>query len=348
MPFTVSELENIANAAIDFHFKRQNVLSQTIQDKPLLMKMRQKSKPFPGGKEYITRRVKGVYTTTIQGYEHDDTVTYANPANIRESKYPWKLIHSGIQVTGHELTKDGISVVDSTTGKSTTQHTDREATALANLLDDKLEDMQEGTDRGMNDMYWRDGTQDSKVIPGILSFILDDPTSATVVGGIDQSINTWWRNRASVALSGVSTLDNQVVLTKLQSEFRQLRRYGGRPDTILAGSDMMEQIEKELRHKGNYTETGWANKGQIDGSLADIAFKGIMIQYDPTLDDLSREKYAYVLDCRHIYPMHIDGEEAKKHAPARPHNKYVFYRAMTHAGGLVCDQRNCHGVYAFT
>jgi len=348
MPFTVQELENISNAAIDYHFKRGDVLSQTIQEKPLLSKMRQKSKPFPGGKEKITRRVKGLYTTTIQGYEHDDTVTYANPANIREASYPWKLIHSGIKFTEHELLKDGISVVDSTTGKNTVKHDAREMTVLANLLEDKLEDMQEGTDRGMNDMYWRNGSQDSKVIPGLLSFILDDPTSATVVGGVDQSLNSWWRNRANVALSGVSTLDDQVVLTKLQSEFRQLRRYGGRPDTMLAGSDMMEQIEKELRHKGNYTDTGWANKGQIDGSLADIAFKGIMIHYDPTLDDLSREKYLYVLDCRRIYPMHINGEEAKKHAPARPADKYVFYRAITHAGGLVCDQRNCHGVYAFS
>ena len=69
----------------------------------------------------------------------------------------------------HELIKDGIEVNDSTDGKSTSKASDREMTALANLLDDKLEDMQEGVDRGFNLMYWRDGTQDAKVFPGITS-----------------------------------------------------------------------------------------------------------------------------------------------------------------------------------
>ena len=53
----------------------------------------------------------------------------------------------------------------------------------------------------------------------------------------------------------------------------------------------------------------------------------------------------HLLDTRHIYPMVISGENMKSHAPARPENRYVFYRAKTYAGGLVCDQRNVHGFY---
>src|SRR3546814_2121803 len=102
MPFTAQELENISNAALDFHLNRGRVFSQTIQDKPLLRRMMAKSKAFPGGKEYLTQRVKGEYTTTIQGFEHDDTVGYANPANIKESRWQWKLIHWGIEVTRSE------------------------------------------------------------------------------------------------------------------------------------------------------------------------------------------------------------------------------------------------------
>ena len=36
MPFTTAELENIANATIDYHFKKGSVLSNSVQDKPLL------------------------------------------------------------------------------------------------------------------------------------------------------------------------------------------------------------------------------------------------------------------------------------------------------------------------
>jgi len=42
----------------------------------------------------------------------------------------------------------------------------------------------------------------------------------------------------------------------------------------------------------------------------------------------------------------VAGEARKKHAPARPETKYVFYRAQTWVGGLVCTKRNAHGVYS--
>lgn len=343
MPFTVQELENAANLGIDFHFKKGKIHSQTLQDRPLYKALMGKTKSFPGGKENITVRAKGTYTTTTQGFEADDQVSYANPANVKEAKYPWKLIHAGISFTMHELLKNGISVTDTSDGSSSATH--QEQVALANMLEDKLEDMSEGTARGMNEIFWKDGTQDSKVFPGVRSFIVDSPSSAGVVGGIDQAANSWWRNRASLAIDS-STASNLNLVTKLQQEFRQLRRYGGRPNLFLAGSDFLDAFEKELRSKGNFTLEGWAKSGRIDASVADLAFKGLEIEYDPTLDDMSLAKYGFVMDLRHVYPMAIEGEDMKKHTPARPENKYVFYRAVTWVGGLVCSQRNAQGVYS--
>lgn len=345
MPFTPQEIENVANATIDFHTQRGKVLSQAVQEKPLLEALTKAEKEFPGGKENITVRVKGIYSTTIQGFSGDDTVSYGNPTNIRTAKYPWKLIHSGINFTMDELLRAGISVQDSLQGKSTVTHSDAELIQLTDLIEDKIEDMNEGTDRGMNLMFWRDGTQDSKLVPGLRSFILDDPTTATVVGGIDQATNTWWRNRASLGIAA-SDASLQGLVQTLQSEWRQLRRYGGSPNLVLCGSDFLTWFEKELRAKGNYTLEGWDKSGKIDASVADVAFKGVSFTYDPTLDDESRSKYCYVLDTRYIKPMVVSGEARKQHAPARPETKYVFYRAQTWVGGLVCNKRNAHGVYS--
>ncbi|BAQ16100.1 phage major capsid protein [Methyloceanibacter caenitepidi] len=345
MPFTVQELENIANASLDYHWNTPEVRSQTLQDKPLLKALKGMEKTFPGGKEEITVGVKGEYTTTIQGFEHDETVTYANPANMKRARYPWKLIHAGISVTMHELAKDGISITDTATGKGEKNHTDREKTAIANLMADKNEDMMEGWDRGMNTMFWGDGSADAQLVPGITSFVLDDPTSAIVVGGIDQSANAWWRNRARLAMTA-STAADQNVVQKMQYDWRQLRRYGGRPNLVLAGSDFLDWVEQELRAKGNYTLEGWNSKSKTDASIADISFKGVNFQYDPTLDDMSKAKYCYALDTRHIYPMAIEGESEKTHNPARPHDKYVFYRAKTSMLGLICRQRNAQQVWS--
>ena len=345
---TAQQLENAANAAQDFHDKKGKVFSQVIQDKPLAAALKAGQETFPGGKEFIDVKVKGVYDTSFQGFSGDDTVTYGNPANIKKAYWPWKELHGGIKVTLTELKIDGITINDTAVGKGENYHSDRDATMLANMFKDKLEDMDEGLARSFQSISWQDGTQDASVFPGIRSFIVNDPTTATIVGGLDQSLNTWWRNRASLALSTADAA-TQVVVAKLQKEMRQLRRYGNPKHKMLAGSDFMEWFEKELRAKGNYTLEGWSkgpNGGRIDASVADLAFKGVAIDYDPSLDDLGLAKYLYVLDMNAIKLKVMEGEDMKMHSPARPADKYVLYRAKTWTGGLTCRQRNTSGVYS--
>lgn len=345
--FTVEQVEVIANSTLDHYMEKRKVTPQSLQDKPLLKALREKKKTFSGGKGNITGAVKGEYSTGIQGFVNDDTVGYGNPANTKRWSYQWKLIHAGIQFSMHECAIDGISITDSTTGKNTSEHSDREIQALVNIIEEKLDDMEEGSERAENNMYWGDGTADPALIPGIRSLVVDTPSAATAIGGIDPVQNTWWRNRANLTINLGSSAADQGVILHLQKDLRQLRRYGGNPTTWLAGSDMIDEIEKELRAKGNYTLEGWMSKKSTDGGMADISFKGNMIQYDPTLDDLGYSKRLYLLDLNDIFPMVLEGEDWKKHAPARPANKYVFYRAKTYMGGLIARKRNGSAVYAF-
>jgi hypothetical protein len=342
--FTAAELQNITNSVLEFHV-RGKAESQIIQDRPLYNDLRKMAKEFAGGNEYITVPVKGQYTTEFAGYSHDDEVSYSNPANIKRAKYKWFELSAGIQVTLTELKMAGISVVDSMSWGGVSRHSERELFVLTEILDDKIEDMQEGSARSFADMLWRDGTQDAKAVPGVRSLILTAPSTGTT-GGLDRAANSWWRNRASVSIDS-STASNQNLVNTLQKEFRQLRRYGKNPKhRMYAGSDFMDAFEKELRSKGNYTLEGWAKSKTIDASIADIAFKGIEIQYEPLLDDLGLSKYCYVLDLNAIKLMPMQGEADKIHTPARPAEKYVIYRAVTWTGALCASQLNTSGVYA--
>lgn len=345
MPFTALELANIANQALDYYL-RDGILSQTIQDKPLLAALKAGQTTFPGGKQYISGNVKGDYTTSFMGFTHDQPVTYSNPANVKQFNYPWAELHAGISLTLTELKKDGISVVDSLNGEKTTEHSEREVTAITGILDDKLEDMAEGTARSHNLICWQDGTQSANVFPGILSFISDDPTTG-IVAGIDRGVNTWWRNRSKVGANKITSSTTLQTLTKtLRSEVRQIRRYGGRPNLILCGSTFLDKLEAEVHEKGTYTQSGFVNNGKNDIGMAMISMRGVGdFQYDPTLDDLGRADFAYFLDTRHIKLKVMDGEDMKQHAPARPPEKYVLYRAVTWTGGLICRKMNAHGVY---
>jgi hypothetical protein len=109
----------------------------------------------------------------------------------------------------------------------------------------------------------------------------------------------------------------------------------------------IEQMENELRANGTFTQDGWASKGEVDAAIKGVKFSGIPFVYDPTLDDMSKSDYCYLLDMKAIHPKVVSGENMKRHTPARPENKYVMYRAVTWAGGLVCKRRNTSGVYAF-
>jgi hypothetical protein len=343
MAFSAGELANIANAALDFYI-RGGALDQAVQDKPLLAAMLAKQKQFPGGKGNISIPVKGDRTTTIMGYTHNDTVTYANPANIKRVVYPWKEIHAGITFTGTELKIDGVSILDET-GEKTSEHSQRDMTVLTGLLEDKLDDMAKGWAEGFNKMLWQDGTQDAKQVPGIMSIVTETPAVGNT-GGLDRVANVWWRNRALTgAAKIVSSPTNQTLVKTLRSEARQLRRWGGRPSFVPCGSVALAKLEAELTEKGYYTDNGWA-KGKTDFGIAGIQLRGIGdFVYDPTLDDLGKSDYLYILDLNHLTLRVMEGEDKRQHSPSRPYDKYVYYRAMTWTGGLSADMLNAQGVY---
>lgn len=336
-------LENIANQTLDYYFKNE-ILSQTIQDKPFLAAMRAAQKKFPGSKEFIRGNVKGTYTTEFMGYEGDDPVTYNNPTNVKQFAFPWFEHHAGIFFTNTELKRNGISVSNTMTGESTSRVSDSDLIMITDLLKDKLEDMDEGTARSLDSIFHRDGTQSAKVTPGLTALIADDPTTG-VVGSIDRATNSWWRNRALVGGNKIVASTSAQTATKtLRTEVRQLRRYGGRPNLLIAGSSAFEALEAEIHEKGSYTESGFNKK--IDIGIGEISIKGLgTIMYDPTLDDLGRSDYLYMIDTRHLYPMVMNGEDMRVHNPARPYDRYVFYRSVTWTGTMIVRKLNAHGVY---
>ena len=345
MAITSAELDNIANAALDYYIDKGNVYTQSLADKPLLKSLDAKAKTFPGGKGELSVAVKGDYTTTVAGYTHNDTVAYANPANIKRAAYAWKEHHSGISVTLTELKRDGLSVTDSLNSASTSNHSQRDTHMLVNLLEDKLDDMMEGYSRGMNDFLFGDGTSDADALQGIQTIIKDTNNSGTV-GGLSNATNTWWRNRANVAITTSAT--GQELIELLHTEMRQLRRFGGRPDIAVCGSAFLDRLADELRRNGNYTQTGFT--GNQDISMGEISYNGLRFVYDPKLDDLTisgqvPSKRCYIIDSSKLCMYYMDGEKMKRHSPARPATQYVMFRAITTTATLAAFQLNCHGVY---
>jgi hypothetical protein len=346
---TLQTLENTLASAIDFHVKGP-AFAQTIQDKPLLSSLKKKQKTFSGGKGNITIPVKFDFTTTVQGFEELDEVTYANPQNTKRASYAWKEIHAGITLSLTELKIDGISVSDSLTGENTVKHAGRDAHVLTNILQEKLDDMSEGWARSMNELLWLDGTQDAKVPPGIMSFIKPAASVATgTTGGISRVTNALWRNRTDT-YTYVTGQTN--IIDGLTAEVRQLKRYGGKPSLIVCGSEFLGCLEREVRSKGIFTQTGFAKSTDVGIGTLSILGLGEFL-YDPTLDDLAKHDgtgnqslNCYVLDTDAIGLHVMDGEDMKVHNPARPEDKYAIYKALTWTGAMASKRLNSSGLYS--
>jgi hypothetical protein len=355
MPITQAQMDMIANSALDYYLNKGDAFHQTLQSRPLVAAMEGKAKSFPGGKQNIDLAVIGSYgaggvNDSLKGYNYDDTVQFYNPANLARLAYAWKEQHLGISVTHTELKHDGISITSEMGAVS--KHSEREKTVLVNLWDTKLYDLGERYARSLNALLWGDGTADAKAMHGIQHFLVEDPSIGTV-GGKNRATeeNKYLRNRARTAAFGTKVgataalgahgggvIATGTLMETLQSEQRQLRRFGGNPDMFLAGSGYIKAYEKEIRDNGSYSQTGF--KGGQDGAMGSIGFNNVPIVYDPTLDDLGYENRAYWFDSRHIHIMKMDGEWRKIHNPARPVDQFVLHRSMTCTGQMVAQQLN--------
>lgn len=343
MALGLSVASDIANMALTY-FVRGKTFKQTIQEKPLIRLLQGSQQSFPGGKDNVSYPVQGVFMNStagfFAGFTEDDALAFTQAANALRAAYAWKEVAASLIISETELKKDGISVNDT---MKTSEHSQVELTRLTGILQNRMDDFTESWARAFNDMLWKDGTADTKSIPGVKSIITDTPDTGTT-GGLDRATYTWWRHRylPNIAMSET----NQTLAKTLRKEVRQLKRYGGRPNALLCGSLFLDALEQELQAKGLYSQIGFANAGKNDIGIAQISMLGVgQFEYDPTLDDLGESNACYILDTRKLTLHPMEGEENKVRSPERPYNYLVFLHTMTYTGALGARQLNCHGKY---
>lgn len=333
---------DLTSSALDY-FVRGPVMSQTMQEKPLLKFLASTKKTFPSGKQYISEPVQGAYMSDtsgfLQGYTQDTALTFAQANNELRVQYQWYELHAGFVITHTELKKGGISVTDGA-GTKTSDHSDAMANLIP-LLENRLADFAESWARTKNEMYWKDGSQDSLQVPGVQSLLREDPTTGTV-GSLSQATYTWWRSRASLALS--PSAENQTLTKFLSLEVQFLKKRGGRPNKILCGSAFWNALMEEVRAKGIYTQSGFT--GKTDIGQGEIAITGIgTFEWDPTLDDLGLAKECFVFDSRRISLRPMQGEDNRTLEPTRPYQYMVVLKSMVCTEALQATQLNAMGRY---
>lgn len=323
---------------------RGDAQSQTTAKKPLLKYLRSKQETFPGGNAQIALNIQGTYISdtagSLQGYSEDDALTFSFAQNVLQPTYTWREVQMSLMITWSELKKDGITITDH--GKVNDHGS--ALSRITPILKNRMKNFGESYARAINNMFWMDGSQDAKQMPGVLSLLTDTPTTGST-GGVSRSTYTFWQHRANLNVPW--SPQNTSLIQFLNSELIQLQRFGGEPDKAFCGSAFLDALRAELVAKGYFTQTGFAGKKATNLGIAGMYIDGLgMFDYDPTLDQLGLSKRAYLIDGSRLRLMPMEGEEDKVLDPERPYNYLVFLKTMTWTGALVVDQLNANGVYA--
>ena len=340
-------LRNLMVASIDVYI-RGEAQRIDVQSKPLLARIERMSKGITGGLEYIVRPVSWGERPKEHGFEGDEILQFSNPTTLREVRARWYNRHIGMQITIDELQRNGLTLSDMENGISVSDVGGEAHSRIVNLFEHKLEDMRIGREESRNAMFWGDGSASPKDVPGIRYWVQDDPTVPALVGGIDQGAVPEWRNRAVLGIvANAANATDQVLMQTLQREWRQLTRWGRKPNVFLVGSDFMEQLEREYGARGTMFDRGFA-RGSVEISKPGFTFNGIELVWDPHLDDIGRSKYGYLLNLGRggIEKYHLNGWKDRRSNPARPENKLVFYTSLVTTDALIATDRRSSGVYS--
>jgi hypothetical protein len=352
MPFTADELADINNMALETYLDKGMVFKQDVANKPMLQAFQEAAGSFTTGKENVSFLVGSGYGGgTLAGFSGDDQLSHYNPTGSARFRMPWKEHYLGMVVTQTELKYDGIDVIENGSKQTTSEMSGREAQALANIFDEKNEKLGADYNFSLDRLIHGDGTTDVKALAGIRAFLLDAPATG-VTGGISRAANTWWRNDAVTAANGgaiaSASTGGGVLITAMDKAARRRSKFatGQTKTRYFCGSDFIDAYKAEMRANGYYSQTGWTGQTP-DGSMADPKHAGLPLEWDPTMDDLSLNKYCFAIDMgkRGLRLLYADGQKYKKHNPARPYDRMVMYNGISMTGVMVARQLNTSGVY---
>lgn len=357
MPFNAEQLAYAGKAAIDYFLKNDPIDQVNVQH-PLLQKLTEGKQEYAGGLQYVVEQLRFSNDSNFQPYFGDSQVTYNRKRTLEQAQFTWGSFHDGFGLNEDELAQNGITMTDDKNAVPS----DAERVQLTNLLKENQETLKLGFQDNFDLMIHRDGTANALNIPGLDLLVATDPTTSTVVGGLNQQTNVWWRNYAQLSIAQAD------LLTEMEQAWRACIRIGGSvPNFILAGEDFIDDyraavgspsgaIQRQVIVGGS---TGNKSGTTLDGSVGNgistgLYFKGIEIIWDPTFAVLQAadsatpdwRKRCYFLNTKHLKLRPIKGHWMVSRKPPRVYDRYVHYWALTSKAALTTNKRSAHAVLA--
>ena len=350
MPVSAAQLAAGANYQIQSYAKNDPI-DQFTSARPLtdwLISMKEESS-FGNG--IFNEKVRFTNDSNYQNFTGDDQLSYNRKDTVRLAAYYHYESFDGFALNETELADNGIAMTDDKEAVMT----DAEKIQLVNKIKEGYATMKDGWQEKFDLEMHRDGTQSALACPGIDLIVSTTPGSVTV-GGIDGSVaaNAYWKNNVN---TGISTASAGNLLAQMEITWRQCIQFGkmGPPDKIVAGSAFIDAYAADVRaQSGTSFQVISPAKGgfTLDGSRDRLFFKGVEIEWDPSMDTLQSldsptvhwDKRCYFLHSKAMKLRPNRGRWLIKRMPPRVYDRHVHYFGTSADYGLTAKKRNSMAV----
>lgn len=346
MPFTAQQLAIGASYQLDY-FAKNEPIDQVNTERPWLKKLIETMQMAPGGNQHYVEQIYISNDANYQNYFGSQQVTYNERDGVRQAKYAYYNFHDGFGLDEDRLAANGITLTDSAEAVVS----EAEKFQLTNLLKTCYTQLKEGVHDGLHEELLRDGTYNANACPGLDALVSTTP-NVGVVGGLDASTQTYWRNNTSL---NISTATPGTLVEQMEIQWRACTRFGGSaPNFIMASGNFIDAYRKDAKSEVDRQINVPARGGVgLDASVSGVFFKGIPIVWNPTLDILDAKygtptipwaKRCYFLNLKHLKLRPVTGHWMVNRKPARVYDRYVHYFGTTSKYRLTMNKRNAHSV----
>jgi hypothetical protein len=346
MPFTSEQLSYAAKVSLDFYIKNRPAVDQINVAHPLYKKLNAQKQNWSGGLQNIVEQLRFTNSSNFQSYFGPSEVTFNTKRTIEQAKFAWGNVFDGFQMDEDMLAQSGIKM---TTDKSATA-SDSEMVVLTNVLEENNETLVKGFEEGLDLALHRTNAADANLPPGLDWLIQTNPAASNVVGTINQSTSTWWRNYASTAIAAVNLID------QMEIAWRECTRYGGQtPDYIICGSTFLDTYRQQagLTINRRLQSDGLQKGGvSLDASTTATYFKGVELVWDPVMDTLDAldspailwAKRCYFINTKTVKLRPVEGYWMVDRQPPMVYNRFVHYFGLTGKYAMTINKRRANAV----
>ena len=303
----------------------QKDFADNVTDKnALLTAMKEKGGiQLKDGGSSIQRQLSYAENSTFQYYSGYETLDVSASNTLTSANYDWKQAACNITISGLERRQNsGISqIID-----LVSQRTTNAMNTMANNINVGL---------------YSDGTGSSgKQIGGLQLIVADDPTTGTV-GGIDASVQTFWRNVSYDATTdGGAAASASNIIKYMNAVYNQLTRGTDKPNLIVCDQNYYNFYQQALQSIQRINVSEGAVARMASSGFAALDYLGVPV----ILDNDIPANHMYFLNTDYLFfDVHKDANFAPGDMDSSI-NQDAMVMPILFMGNLTCSNRSLQGV----